>query len=213
MIFDNLKTSVYKVRTSSFLFAMQCENISDQIIMGIDPGTRVMGYAFLQVCQKKLSVLEMGVLTFSNKDMTLRLKTIFEDITVLVDKFKPDIMAIEEPFYGKNVQSMLKLGRVQGIAMAIALHREIPVFEYTPRKVKQSVTGNGNASKEQVASMLSNLLHISATPDYFDATDALGIALCHHYQNMAIVSCGKSSDWAKYITKLQNRIVSDTSKE
>lgn len=178
--------------------------------MGIDPGTRVMGYAFLEVRRKALRVMEMGVLSFSAKQsMSLRLKEIFEDVTTLVERFKPDVLAIEEPFYGKNVQSMLKLGRAQGIAMAIALHREIPVFEYTPRKVKQAVTGNGNASKEQLAAMLSRLLDVSAAPAFLDATDALGIALCHHYESVSVIasSGGKVHDWAQFLEQHKDRIV------
>lgn len=190
---------------------MKQENVSEQIIMGIDPGTRVMGYAFLEVCQKQLKVLEMGALTFSPRhSMQLRLKEIYEDVTTLVERHHPDILAIEEPFYGKNVQSMLKLGRAQGIAMAIALHREIPVFGYTPRKVKQAITGNGNASKEQVAAMLSNLLHIPAQPEYLDATDALGIALCHHYESTSFASAGGGGDWEQFLSRNKDRILSDT---
>lgn len=180
--------------------------------MGIDPGTRVMGYAFLEVSQKKLNMLEMGALTFSPKhSMTLRLKEIYEDVTTLVERHAPDVLAIEEPFYGKNVQSMLKLGRAQGIAMAIALHRDIPVFEYTPRKVKQAITGNGNASKEQVAAMLSNLLHIPVQTECLDASDALAIALCHHYESTSFVSAaGGAKDWAQFLSRNKDRILSDT---
>ena len=180
--------------------------------MGIDPGTRVMGYAFLEVCGKRLRVLEMGALTFSPKhSMALRLKELFEDVTALVERFHPDVLAIEEPFYGKNVQSMLKLGRAQGIAMAVALHREIPVFEYTPRKVKQAVTGNGNASKEQLAAMLSRLLDVYAAPAFLDATDALGIALCHHYESGSLaVSSASGKGWERFLSANRDRIVSDT---
>ena len=190
---------------------MKQENLSEQIIMGIDPGTRVMGYAFLEVRQKKLNLLQMGVLTFkANANMMLRLKSIYEDVSTLVDGFHPDVLAIEAPFYGKNVQSMLKLGRAQGIAMAVALHREIPVFEYTPRKVKQAVTGNGNASKEQLAAMLSNLLHINSQQQYLDATDALGIALCHYYDSHSLIGASSGSrvhDWAQFLEKNKDRIV------
>lgn len=138
----------------------------------------------------------------------LRLKSIFEDVSTLVDEFHPDVLAIEAPFYGKNVQSMLKLGRAQGIAMSIALHREIPVYEYTPRKVKQAVTGNGNASKEQLAAMLANLLHINPQQQYLDATDALGIALCHHYETHSF-SGGKerNSNWNEFLEKNKDRII------
>ena len=188
---------------------MKQELISEQIIMGIDPGTRVMGYAFLQVRQKNLTMLQTGVLTFDpKKNMMLRLKSIFEDVTALIDQFHPDVLAIEAPFYGKNVQSMLKLGRAQGIAMAVALHREIPVFEYTPRKVKQAITGNGNASKEQLAAMLQQLLHVRIESDYLDATDALGIALCHYYDAHALISSGKrSQDWSDFLEKNKDRIL------
>ena len=191
------------------LFFMRQENIAEQIIMGVDPGTRVMGYAFLQVRQKQLELLQTGVLTFdAKKNMMLRLKSIYDDVSALVENFHPDVLAIEAPFYGKNVQSMLKLGRAQGIAMAIALHREIPVFEYSPRKVKQAVTGNGNASKEQLAAMLEQILHVRIVTEYFDATDALGIALCHYYESHSMFSSGKhSKDWTDFLEKNKERIL------
>jgi crossover junction endodeoxyribonuclease RuvC len=134
----------------------------------------------------------------------MKLKKIFERVSAIIHEFQPDEVALEAPFYGKNVQSMLKLGRAQGVAMAAALTREIPITEYAPKKVKQSVTGNGNASKEQVAKMLMGLLGIKEAPKLLDATDALAVALCHHYQGGKPVSAGKS--WKNFITNNPNRI-------
>jgi crossover junction endodeoxyribonuclease RuvC len=174
--------------------------INEKIILGIDPGTVIMGYAVIKVESKKPSLLVSGVLKLNKlEDHALRLKKIFERTLSIIDEFHPDELAIEAPFFGKNVQSMLKLGRAQGVAIAAALSREIPVFEYSPRKIKQSVTGNGNASKEQLASMIGNLIELNTTFEYMDASDALGVALCHHFQNQPGKKSKSYSGWEAFI--------------
>jgi crossover junction endodeoxyribonuclease RuvC len=156
----------------------------DKIILGIDPGTIVMGYGLIHVIDNKIKPLSIGVIKLEKmEDHALRLKKIFERTIGIIDEYKPDELAIEAPFFGKNVQSMLKLGRAQGVAIAAALSRDIPITEYSPKKIKMAITGNGNASKEQVAAMLKQLLQIDTEKQYLDATDALGVAVCHHFQN------------------------------
>jgi crossover junction endodeoxyribonuclease RuvC len=175
---------------------------SDRIILGIDPGTLVMGYGLLHVTGNQLKPLGIGVIKLDKyDDHAIRLKKIFERTCGIIDEFKPDELAIEAPFFGKNVQSMLKLGRAQGVAIAAALSKNIPITEYSPKKIKMSITGNGNASKEQVAGMLQQILGLTAVHDYMDATDALGAALCHYYQNKNIGTAGKSyTGWKAFLT-------------
>ena len=157
---------------------------ASKIILGIDPGTVVMGYGVIEVNGNAMKLLSAGILQLNKEDDHLdRLKLIFETIITLIETHNPDEFAIEEPFFGKNVQSMLKLGRAQGVAMAAALNRQIPVFGYSPRLIKQSITGKGSASKEQVSAMLQRLLHFKETPVFHDATDAVGVALCHYFQS------------------------------
>ena len=157
--------------------------LSERIIIGIDPGTLVMGYGVIKASLQKIEVLQYGVVDLHKlSSHALKLQKIFKYTLELLEEFTPDEVALEAPFCGKNVQSMLKLGRAQGVAMAAALMREIPVTEYAPRKVKQSVTGNGNATKEQVAYMLMNLLKFESIPQKLDASDALAVAVCHVYQ-------------------------------
>lgn len=152
------------------------------IILGIDPGTLVMGYSIIEACNNTFSVKEIDVLKLaSTLDHYKRLQKIHRRITELVERFSPHECAIEAPFFGKNVQSMLKLGRAQGVAIAAAMDRNIPVTEYSPRKIKQSITGNGNANKEQVWNMLQRITLLPDKPKYFDATDALAVAICHHF--------------------------------
>ncbi len=154
--------------------------INEKIILGIDPGTTIMGYGLIHVHGKKFELINMGVLHLSKlKSHELKLKKIFDRTLQLIEEYKPDELAVEAPFFGKNVQSMLKLGRAQGVAMSAALHRDIPIFEYSPKKIKMSITGSGNASKEQVASMLKSLMNIKEIPKHLDATDGLAAALCH----------------------------------
>jgi crossover junction endodeoxyribonuclease RuvC len=181
----------------------------ERIILGIDPGTIIMGYGVLRVVDNKPSLEAMGVLQLNKYDSHyLRLKKIFERVTGLIDQYHPDEMAIEAPFFGKNVQSMLKLGRAQGVAMTAALERDIPIFEYAPLKIKLSITGNGDASKEQVAGMLQRYLHIpqeSMLPQ-LDATDGLAAALCHFFQLKNPVSDKKYNGWKDFINKNPGKI-------
>jgi crossover junction endodeoxyribonuclease RuvC len=181
---------------------------SDRIILGIDPGTIVMGYGLLQIQGTKLIPLGIGVIKLDKlDDHALRLQRIFERTVGIIDEYKPDELAIEAPFFGKNVQSMLKLGRAQGVAIAAALSRNIPITEYSPKKIKMSITGNGNASKEQVAAMLSHILGIKNEHAYLDATDAMGAALCHYYQNKNISGAKKSySGWKAFLTDNPDRV-------
>jgi crossover junction endodeoxyribonuclease RuvC len=171
----------------------------------MDPGTSVMGYGILMIRGKDLQLVQYGVIHLSKyATHELKLKKIFERVIGIIDDFEPDEVALEAPFYGKNIQSMLKLGRAQGVAMAAALSREIPISEYAPKKVKQSVTGNGNASKEQVADMLKTILKFDITPKMLDASDALAVALCHHYNRNSSVSKAKS--WKAFIHDNPDRI-------
>jgi crossover junction endodeoxyribonuclease RuvC len=176
--------------------------VNDRIILGIDPGTIVMGYGLLHIQNNVLKPIGIGVVKLDKiDDHATRLKKIFERTVSIIEEFKPDELAIEAPFFGKNVQSMLKLGRAQGVAIAAALSKNIPITEYSPKKIKMSITGNGNASKEQVASMLEQVLAFKYESKYLDATDALGAALCHYYQNKKIASGGKSySGWKAFLT-------------
>ena len=174
---------------------------TDRIILGIDPGTNVMGYGVIHLQEKATKLLGAGVISLQKiKDHPIKLKEIFERTIGIIEQFHPDEMAIEAPFFGKNVQSMLKLGRAQGIAIAASLMRDIPIFEYSPKKIKHSITGNGNASKEQVASMLQKLLSIKNLPHYLDATDALGVAMCHYFQHNQTVSKNDLSTSKKKFT-------------
>ena len=156
--------------------------IEDKIILGIDPGTNILGYGIIHVKAKKLSLINFGVIHLSKLETHPdKLKKIFERLDQIIKEYKPDEMAIEAPFFGKNVQSMIKLGRAQGVAIAASLSNNVPFEEYTPRRVKQAVTGNGNASKEQVAAMLQTVLGFSEMPKYLDSTDGLAIAVCHYF--------------------------------
>lgn len=181
----------------------------NRIIMGIDPGTNVMGYGVLGVKGKTPEVIVMGVIQLSKfESHYLRLSRIFERVTGLVDQYLPDELAIEAPFFGKNVQSMLKLGRAQGVAIAAALARDIPISEYAPLSIKQSVTGNGGASKEQVANMLRHILHIPQEnmPKLLDATDALAAALTHFYESGKPKVEKGASSWEQFLRQNPDRI-------
>ena len=181
----------------------------DRIIMGIDPGTTVMGYALLRISRNNPSLLAMGVIDLRKiSDHYARLHRIFERTLSLIDEFHPSELAIEAPFFGKNVQSMLKLGRGQGIAMAAALHRNVEFTEYAPLKIKMAITGNGKASKEQVADMLQRMLHIpkEEMPSFMDATDGLAAAYCHFLQmGRPVVEKGYNG-WKDFIAKNPDRI-------
>jgi crossover junction endodeoxyribonuclease RuvC len=186
----------------------------DRIILGIDPGTTIMGYGIIKISGKKMSLISLGVIALGKLDNhPLKLKKIFERTVELIDEHNPDELAIEAPFFGKNVQSMLKLGRAQGVAMAAALHRNMHINEYSPRKIKQSITGSGNASKEQVASMLQSLLSIPTLPKDLDATDGLAAAVCHFFQNgSAAGGTTKSkktlSGWKAFLSENPERNIS-----
>lgn len=179
-----------------------------KIILGIDPGTLLMGYSVIETNNRHILLHEMEVLRLSaKKDHYERLHLIHEKVAGLIKHYKPHEFAIEAPFFGKNVQSMLKLGRAQGVAIAAAMSAGLPVTEYSPRKVKQSVTGNGNADKHQVWKMLQTLLQLKEAPDYYDATDALAIAVCHHFQLHTVTArSGKAfSGWEDFINKNPGR--------
>ena len=180
---------------------------SEKIILGIDPGTTIMGFGLIKVQGKRMEFLQLNELKLSKfDDHYLRLKQIFERTVSLIDTFHPDEIAIEAPFFGKNVQSMLKLGRAQGVAMAAGLSRQVPITEYSPKKIKMAITGNGNASKEQVAKMLQSLLDLKTLPKNLDSTDGLAAAVCHFY-NAGSPIAGKSySGWAAFVKQNEDRI-------
>ena len=174
---------------------------TDRIVLGIDPGTNIMGYGILGLSKNKIVFADMGIVSLTKiKDVYLKLKEIHHQTRNLIEKYAPDELAIEAPFYGKNVQSMLKLGRAQGVAISAALQNDIPIFEYAPRKIKLAITGVGSASKEQVANMLKNILKITIQEESYDATDGLAVALCHFYQRNSI-STSSYSNWNDYIKK------------
>jgi crossover junction endodeoxyribonuclease RuvC len=182
---------------------------SSTVILGIDPGTNVMGYALLKVSGNNMQVLLMDVLKLSSqKDIYVRLQKIHQQINELIKLYHPTSFAIEAPFFGKNVQSMLKLGRAQGVAIAAAIQGGLEVVEYSPKKVKQSITGKGGADKEQVWKMLQRILNIAEHPHYFDATDALAVALCHHYQTSSPLASVKKGfkGWEDFIAKNEQRV-------
>ena len=180
---------------------------TEKIILGIDPGTTIMGFGLIKVVGKKMHFLQLNELQLQKyKDHYLKLKLIFERTVELIDTYHPDEIAIEAPFFGKNVQSMLKLGRAQGVAMAAGLSREVPITEYSPKKIKMAITGNGNASKEQVAKMLQSLLQLKTLPKNLDSTDGLAAAVCHFY-NSGRVEVGKSySGWASFVKQNEKRV-------
>jgi crossover junction endodeoxyribonuclease RuvC len=179
------------------------------IILGIDPGTIIMGYGLIEVNGTSISLLDMGVLQPGKvKDTYKKLQLIFNTVSGLITKYQPTAFAIEAPFFGKNVQSMLKLGRAQGVAIAAAMRHNVEVTEYSPKKVKQSVTGNGNANKEQVMKMLQQLLQFKDNPKHFDATDALAVAVCHYFQQKSPVpaAAGKLKGWEAFIAQNPKRV-------
>ena len=159
-----------------------------------------MGYGVIRIVGKKMEMIKMGIVHMEKLDgHSLKLKRIFERTLELVDEYKPDEVSLEAPFFGKNVQSILKLGRAQGVAMAAALYRDVPIFEYTPKKIKKSVTGNGNASKLQVASMLQSLFNIKEMPKHLDATDGLAAAVCHYFQRDNTTGGKSYSNWSSFL--------------
>lgn len=183
---------------------------ASKIILGIDPGTVVMGYGLISIKANNIQLVDMDVLKLgAKKDVYERLYLIHETVTSIIKKYQPGCFAIEAPFFGKNVQSMLKLGRAQGVAIAVAMQAGLEVTEYSPKKVKQSVTGNGNAAKEQVWKMLQQTLQLKDSDlKYFDASDALAVALCHHYQTSSVINTGakKLKGWQDFIKQHPGRI-------
>ena len=180
---------------------------TDKIILGIDPGTTIMGYGLIHIKGKNMELLQMGVLHLAKlSSHELKLKRIFERTLAMIDEYKPDELAVEAPFFGKNVQSMLKLGRAQGVAMAAGLYRDIPIFEYSPKKIKKSITGNGNASKEQVAAMLKSLLTIKEMPKHLDATDGLAAAVCHFFQRNVGLKGKSYTGWKAFVKDNPDRL-------
>lgn len=189
----------------------------DKIIIGVDPGTVVMGYSIVHIIKGKVEPFVLDVLKFNTKlDHYTRLSHIFDELSKVVELYKPDEMALEAPFFGKNIQSMLKLGRAQGVCMAAALSKKIPVFEYSPRLIKQSIVGNGNSSKEQVSKMLQSM-YPGVSHAYLDASDALATAVCHHAQNSGLAlpkhstsrkkaRSKKGSDWEQFIYQNPSRL-------
>ncbi len=177
----------------------------ERIILGIDPGTSIMGYGIIHAVGTMPRYVDMGLVKMKKiNDTFLKLQEIFNKTTELIEKYHPDELAIEAPFYGKNVQSMLKLGRAQGVAIAAALRYDIPIFEYAPRKIKMAITGQGSASKEQVAGIVTNILKVSDVPEDYDATDALATALCHFYQK-DIGGKTNYKGWGDFLKKNPNR--------
>lgn len=183
---------------------------TEKIILGIDPGTNVMGYGLLHIVGNKAELIVMGVIDMrKEKDVYLRLGKIFDRVTGIIDEYLPDELAIEAPFFGKNVQSMLKLGRAQGVAIAAAIHHDVPIHEYAPLKIKMAITGNGAASKEQVAKMLQKLLHLrdDQMPHFMDATDAIAAAYCHFLQiNRPETDAKHYGSWKDFAQKNKTRI-------
>jgi crossover junction endodeoxyribonuclease RuvC len=191
----------------------------ERIILGIDPGTQVLGYGIIRIEAKNHNIISVGVVKLDKfSDHGVRLKKIFERITELIDSYSPTEMALEAPFFGKNVQSMLKLGRAQGVAMSAGLMRGLSIEEYAPRKVKQSITGNGNASKEQVALMLQRIFTFEEMPRYMDATDGLAVAYCHYLASTNILkqharpgkplkAKNSKTSWGEFIRANNDRVL------
>ncbi|WP_395065808.1 crossover junction endodeoxyribonuclease RuvC [Flavobacterium sp.] len=180
---------------------------NERIILGIDPGTTIMGFGLIKVVNKKMEFLQLNELILSKYDNHYqKLKVIFERTIELIDTHNPDEIAIEAPFFGKNVQSMLKLGRAQGVAMAAGLSRDIPITEYEPKKIKMAITGNGNASKEQVAKMLQQLLGLKTLPKNLDSTDGLAAAVCHFFNSGKVVGEKSYTGWDAFVKENESKI-------
>ncbi len=182
--------------------------INERIILGIDPGTTIMGFGLIKVVNKKMEFIQLNELILNKyHDHYQKLRIIFERTIELIETYHPDEIAIEAPFFGKNVQSMLKLGRAQGVAMAAGLSRQIPITEYEPKKIKMAITGNGNASKEQVAKMLQQLLGLKELPKNLDSTDGLAAAVCHFFNSGKSELNQKFSGWDAFVKQNTNRVV------
>jgi crossover junction endodeoxyribonuclease RuvC len=180
---------------------------SEMIILGIDPGTTIMGFGIIRVQRREMEFVQMNELMLTKyRDPFTKLKLIFDRTLELIDTYHPDEIAIEAPFYGKNVQSMLKLGRAQGVAMAAGLSRQVPITEYLPKKIKMAITGNGNASKEQVARMLQTTLGLTSLPKNLDCTDGLAAAVCHFYNLGNPQGAQKYTGWEAFLKQNENRL-------
>lgn len=177
-------------------------------ILGIDPGTNVLGYGILRIDGNHAEVVVMGVIELKDlPDHYSKLKRIYTKVMSIIDEFHPNELAIEAPFFGKNVQSMLKLGRAQGVCMAAAVAHDLPIYEYAPLRIKQAITGNGQAAKEQVANMLQRMLHFADIPKYLDATDGLAAAYCHFLQSQSPIESHKTvKDWKEFVQRNPKRI-------
>ena len=184
-------------------------NLEDQIILGIDPGTTIMGFGLIKVDKGQMKLIQMHELQLKKYDNHyLKLQQIFVRTLGLIEEYHPDQIAIEAPFFGKNVQSMLKLGRAQGVAMAAGLYREVPITEYSPKKIKIAITGNGNASKEQVAKMLQSLFKIKELPKNLDATDGLAAAVCHFFNHGRPEKTKTYTGWQAYVNQNPKKVKS-----
>ena len=183
--------------------------LKNKKILGIDPGTNLMGFGLIETIGQKITLIELDILILEKiKDPNLKLKKIYEKTCFLIETYKPNELAIEAPFFGKNVQSMLKLGRAQGVAMVAGANYNMPIFEYVPKKIKLAVTGKGQSSKEQVASMLMHMLNIKKKPKYLDSTDGLAVAVCHALQNNPSSNKNKKvKNWSEFIKKNPKRII------
>lgn len=181
--------------------------VEDKIILGIDPGTSVMGYGLIHIKGSKMEMLNFGIIQLNKlTNQPDKLKRIYDRVCGIIEEYKPDEMAIEAPFFGKNVQSMLKLGRAQGVAIAASLASNIPYEEYTPLRIKQAICGNGNSSKEQVAAMLQRLLNFKEIPKYLDATDGLAAAVCHHFsKGIGENNKAKKGGWSSFLAQNPER--------
>ena len=192
------------------MYMMEASDVkTERIILGIDPGTTIMGYGVIKVCGIKVEMITMGVIDLRKyADHYLKLGRIFERITGIIESYLPDEMAIEAPFFGKNVQSMLKLGRAQGVAMAAAINRQVPIHEYAPMQIKMAITGNGSASKEQVAYMLRQMMKIpeSSMLPWLDATDGLAAAYCHFIESSRPTSAGGAKSWKDFARQNKDKI-------
>lgn len=190
-----------------FVYRLRRASMAERIILGIDPGTTIMGFGLIQVNNNQMEFLLLNELQLSKySDHYLKLRLIFERTLELIDNYHPDEIAIEAPFFGKNVQSMLKLGRAQGVAMAAGLSRDIPITEYSPKKIKMAITGNGNASKEQVARMLQSLLKFNALPKNLDSTDGLAAAVCHFFNGEQKGEGKKYTGWKAFVTQNPGKV-------
>lgn len=186
------------------------DNTYDKIILGIDPGTNIAGYGVIGITRNQMNLLSMGIFDLRKEgEHADKIKSIFHKCTEIIDAYLPDEVALEAPFMGKNPQSMLKLGRAQGVCMAAALNRQLPVFEYAPKRVKQSVTGKGMASKEQVAGMVQALLKLDTNHSKLDASDAVAVAICHHFMSSnkrGTISGKNYNSWKSFVTQNPNKI-------